>query len=226
MTTTGCVHCDELTTAVEPAHDQAMRALTDSDGPSLVAVAWLAAHLGASEAVIEPLARRHRAASGTELRDQQRRNRQLHRELRALEQALAGDQLAARINVAACRDRIVRLLAEHAAAEHPLLERLARNMGAEETAVAARRYRAALASAPTRPHPHLPHAMPVISSALRRAASVRDHALDVMDARHNPLPRPRRPHGQPGRWGQYLLGSPLPDPSDHESVPRRDAGGI
>lgn len=209
MTTTECRHCDELSAAVEAAHEHALRVLTDTGRSDLEAVSWLAAHLAAVEDVIDGLLRRHSVASSVELREQQAANRRLQHELRVFEQALAGDALAARIDLAGCRSRVVDALAAHALGEHLLLDRLGRTIGAEATVVAAGRYRRALAAGPTRPHPHLPSRLPVVGCLARRAARVRDHVLDVLDGRHNPLPRPRRPHGEPGRWGHYLLGTPL-----------------
>ena len=214
MTTTDCIHCDELSAAVEAAHEHALRVLTDSGSSDLEAVSWLAAHLAAVDDVIDRLLRRHAIAEGSELRAQQEANRRLQHDLRIFEQALAGDALAARLDVAACRSRVVSALAAHAAGEHLLLDRLGRAIGAEATSVAAGRYRRALASGPTRPHPHLAASrLPVLGTFVRRVARARDHVLDVLDGRHNPLPRQRRPHGEPGRWGHYLLGTPLREDS-------------
>jgi hypothetical protein len=218
MTTTDCIHCDELTSVIESAHEHALRALAETEWPDLDAVSWLAAHLAAVETVVEPLLRRWAASSPAELRHQHRLDRRLQRELRVLEQALAGDYLAAGANVAQCRERVIASLTLHAAHERQLVLRLARALGAEMTADAASRYDTALASAPTRPHPHLPHTFPLVSGVMWRAAGARDHVLDVMDGRHNPLPRPRRPHATQGRWTHYLLGTPLRDPRDgHET---------
>lgn len=211
MTTTDCIHCDELSAAIEAAHEHALRALTD--GSDLQAVSWLAAHLAAVEDVVDGLLRAHSIATSSELRERRAVNRRLQRELRVFEQALAGDALAAHVGIASCRERVVAALAEHAVDEHVLLDRLGRAIGAEAAAVAAARYRDALASGPTRPHPHLPSALPVIGAVVRRAARARDHVLDVLDGRHNPLPRQRKPHGEPGRWGHYLLG--MPQHGDH-----------
>jgi len=206
MTTTDCIHCDELSAAIEAAHEHALRELTE--GSDLQAVSWLAAHLAAVEGVVDGLLRAHSIATPGELRERRNVHRRLQRELRVFEQALAGDALAAHVGVAACRDRVIGSLAEHAVDEHALLERLGRAIGAEASALAAARYRDALANGPTRPHPHLPSGLPVIGAVVRRAARARDHVLDVFDGRHNPLPRQRKPHGEPGRWGHYLLGMP------------------
>lgn len=217
MTMTDCTHCAELSAAVEAAHERALNALTDTGTPDLDAVSWLAAHLGAVESVVEGLLRRHGVAVAAELNEQRAVNRRLHHELRTLEQALSGDALAARVDIAKCRDRVIATLAEHAAGEHLLIDRLARSVGAEEAARAADRYHDALAKGPTRPHPHLRLELPVLRDVVRRAARARDHLLDVLDGRHNPLPRQRRSHAEPGRWGHYLLGTPL-----HQSAEERD----
>lgn len=209
MTTTECTHCDELSTAVEAAHEHALRAFTDPDGNYLAGISWLSAHLGAVDESIGRFLRRHSIASAAELREQRAVNRRLHHELRTLEQALAGDALAARVDISASHDRIITALAEHAAGEHLLLDRLGRHMGAETAAAVAARYHNALVIGPTRPHPRLPSTLPVIGGVVRRAARVRDHVLDTLDGRHNPLPRQRRSRREPGRWGHYLLGTPL-----------------
>ena len=67
-------------------------------------------------------------------------------------------------------------------------------------------YAKALAGAPTRPHPHAPHRGPLGRLAFRVDAW-RDHAMDVMDGRHAPVPRRMRTVREPGRWARYLLGS-------------------
>jgi hypothetical protein len=213
MTTTECRHCDELSAAIEAAHQRALDSLADPATPDLEAVSWLAAHLAAVEAVVEPLVRRHGIASGEDLREQQRVNHRLQHELRTLEQAVAGDALAARVDVAACRDRIIAALAEHASGEHLLLDRLGREIGSEQAALAAARYGSALGVAPTRPHPHLHPALPVVGRVVRRVAGLRDRVLDVVDGRRNPLPREPRRRTEPGRWGHYLLGTPFEERS-------------
>ena len=209
MTTTDCVHCDELSALVEAAHEQALTALIRQPSLGMDAVAWLAAHLGAVEAVIDDLLRRHAIAPPATLHEQRSLNRDLLRELRLLEQILAGDALVRRADLEKVRDALLQLLSEHAAAEHLLLEQLARGIGADAASDAARRYQRALAAGPTRPHTHLPTSSPLVGGLARRVARARDHALDVLDGRRNPLPRQRRRPDQPGRWGQYVLGASL-----------------
>jgi len=209
MTITECIHCDELSAAVEAAHEHALRAFVQPGGRELEGIAWLAAHLAAVDGTVAPVLRRHSIVSSAELRQQRRVNRRLQHELRTLEQVLAGDALAARVDVAACRDRIVTALTEHAAGEHLLLDRLAQRVGAEATAFVATRYARSLVAGPTRPHPRVSSHLPVIGSVVRRVARARDHVLDALDGRHNPLPRQRRTRREPGRWGHYLLGTPL-----------------
>lgn len=207
MTTTEqCVHCDHLTATIEAAHERALVALTSPVAGRFDAVVWLSAHLAAVERVIDPLLDRHVPRTTLQRREDRRVTHAMQLLLRRLEQHAAGDVHAPRGGVAVLRRHLVALLTEHAASEHLLLEELARVLGPDETARVAARYERSVASGPTRPHPHVPHG----ALAARVAFTVdrmRDHVMDVLDARHVPIPAPRRTPRPHGKWGNYLLGS-------------------
>ena len=221
VTTTDCVHCTELALSVEAAHERSLLALTNLNTPRLAAVAWLSAHVAAVDNVLLPIMRQRSIASRQELREQRAVNRRLQRETRVLEQVLAGDALVARVDALGARDRVVSALAQHAAGEHLLLDRLAQDLGATLTDQVAARYVHALVAGPSRPHPYLPTGMGKLGTALASAASVRDHLLDRLDGRPSPIPRQRPARPEPGRWGHYLLGSPFSSEPDDEVWPNR-----
>jgi len=199
-----CGHCDHLAATIEAAHERALRALSDNRAP-LDAVVWLSAHLAAMDRVVYPAVRRHVAGADSAVREQERLSSELQHTLRTLEQVLSGDATARRLGHAALIDHLVTLLSTHAAEEHQLLDALGRAVGADEADRLMARYERAVTVGPTRPHPHTPHE----GLAVRTQFILnkwRDHVLDVLDARHVPIPKQRRSVPRPGRWGQYLLG--------------------
>ena len=205
-----CTHCDHLTATIEAAHERALVALTDAHAGRFDAVVWLSAHLAAVEHVIEPLLDRHVPRSSAQRRADRRVDHEMQVLLRSLEQVAAGDTHAPRADAARLRSRLIALLTEHAASEHLLVERLARAIGADEAAAVAVRYERAVTHGPTRPHPYVPR----VGAMARMAFTVdrmRDRVLDVLDARHVPIPTPRRAPRARGKWGSYLLGSMHPD---------------
>ena len=199
MTTALCTRCDELTAAVEAAHEQTLNALTEQPPRPLDAVVWMSAHLAAVQRVLHPL------LDGTELHEQLQVARRLHVALRALEQHAAGDARVAGHRADDHRSHVLSLLVAHAATEQTLLERLTSSLEPRECERLAERYRQAIATGPTRPHPHLRSVGPLGPGVLRLQA-LRDRVLDAMDGRRVPLPRRARPQREPGRWGRYLLG--------------------
>lgn len=206
MTNSQRVHGDPLIDSSKEAHQRARTALTDTDTAAMDGVVWLSAHLTAMEHVVLPVMT---AALGDqrEALDRQRViARGLHGLLRALEERLAGDGLAAAVSAEGMSDRLLVMLNEHAQVEEDLIVRLVGVLDRGATDDLARRYDRALSNGPTRPHPHAPN-----RGHLGRLAysldAIRDHVLDILDSRHVPLPRQPKPRREPGRWGRYLLGT-------------------
>jgi len=213
--------CFELSTdsvlgcVLEDAHTQAMASLTIEGGKPLDAVVWLSAHLAATARTVRPVASRRLQESAAVLRDMTRRDVELERMLRIAERRHSGDALAAGLDAERLRVALIERLEAHAQSEHERLAGLTDLLTIEEEHSLAQDYLDALAKAPTRPHPHLPHHGAVGAIAFRVEA-IRDRLLDTMDGRHVPLPRiPHEPR-TPGRWSSYLLGQMQPagdDPS-------------
>lgn len=203
---TQCQHCDHLTATIEAAHERALVALTDPDARPFDGVVWLSAHLAAVEHVVTPLVDRYVDRDAADRRADRQVTRSMQRLLRALEQLAAADANAPRARADDLRVRLLSLLTQHAAGEHLLVEQLARVLGPERTAAVAERYEHAVQHGPTRPHPHQPRLRP-LEPVIFAVDRLRDHVLDVLDARHVPIPVPRRQRSRTGKWGHYLLGS-------------------
>lgn len=200
-----CMHCDHFSATIEAAHQRALRALTEQKAP-LDTVIWLSAHLAAVDRVVLPAVRRHVPGTSAAIKDQERISTEMQHALRMLEQLLAGDALARRHDRSALTDAVAALLSRHAAGEHQLLDALARALSPEEATRLEERYERAISDGPTRPHPHSAHEG-VTGRAQFMFNRARDHVMDVLDARHVPLPKRRRPAPRNGKWASYLLGT-------------------
>lgn len=185
-----CTHCDELSTTIEAAHEQALRALTEPGAGRFDAVVWLSAHLSAVDHVLRPAVRRHLPHALTGWQTHLRTDRHLQHWLRVWEQLVAGDGHAMRSDAAGVRHEVVRLLTVHAADEHLLVMSLAEAVGADATKALAARYTHALTHGPTRPHPYVAR-WPRLNSLSYAVQRVRDHALDTLDSRSIPIPLQR-----------------------------------
>jgi hypothetical protein len=100
----------------------------------------------------------------------------------------------------------------HIASERVILNLLSAAMSDGEDCALADRYRQLLTHGATRPHPHAPSHGP-FAGVVFRFDRVRDHVLDVLDARATPLPHAPRQHATPGRWGYAV---PITDPQPKE----------
>jgi len=207
--TSACESC--VITVVEDAHEHAVEALR-ADRP-LDAVVWLSAHLAAVARTITPAALRHLDAPAGVLREQRRRDLELERLLRIAERRHSGDVLASGLDAKRLRGALLDSLRLHSQIEHQRLEGLAVVLEDRDQRALANAYLDALAHAPTRPHPHLPH-NGLAGAIAFRVDALRDRVMDTMDARHVPLPRPRSEQRRPGRWGSYLLGQMQPSQRD------------
>jgi hypothetical protein len=194
-----------LTCVVEDAHAQAAAALAAETPAALDAVVWLSAHLAAVGRAVTPVATRRLREPAALVREGHRRDLELERMLRIAERRHSGDVLASGLDSERVRAAILARLDAHAELEHARLARLDDALDEGERGRLAEAYLDALAKAPTRPHPHLPHRG--LSGAIAfRVDALRDRLLDTMDSRHVPLPRVAHEARKPGRWGSYLLG--------------------
>ena len=195
---------------VAHALDQAQQALVSPDARSLDGVVWAAAHLAAFERAVLPVVRRTVGDGPTAVEEVRRHATVLENALRMFERWHTGDVLAAQVDAARLRRRLLELLMEHGRVERRLLSRLGDRLNPTEQEALAAAYRRALEHAPTRPHPHVPHGGALGALAFRVDA-FRDRLMDVMDSRHVPTPRVPREAVRPGRWGLWLLGRSRPD---------------
>jgi len=202
-------HPDDLTRiplaeTAAAAHQRARAALASPDHRVMDAVVWLSAHLSAMEHVVYPIVRTNLPTNRERLDEQRRLTRRIQRTLRYLEQQWAGDGLAPPDPGDLLPRQLTVLIAEHEKGEEALLTSLS-GITDEVAQDLVERYDRAIGHGPTRPHPHGPH-----GGRLGRLTyafdAARDHILDVLDSRHIPLPRARRPQRPVGRWGRYVLG--------------------
>lgn len=188
---------------VEAQHEAAVLALTDSMGNPLDAVAWISAHVAATEMVLHP-AVQHRSDGRRLVADQRRIDRRLVSATWDLDRRLTGDVHHAAASRRAVAQAVLRRLEEHAAAERRLLDALA-TLDAGAVRQLLKDLQEATAHAPSRPHPLTPVGVPGMRLTIRLESLI-DRVRDALDARHVPLPRVRRRPLVPGRWGTYALG--------------------
>jgi hypothetical protein len=204
---------------VTRAHDEVRRALVGPDPAYQDAIALLSGHLAALEREVYPLARRLLPEHRHEIALQLRHTQELERLLRALQQRVNGDSLAMEFDLATLHRQLLTVLERHAGEEHELLEELHGHASAEQWQRFVGGWQAAVAHAPTRPHPHVPHRGWAERMAFWFTATW-DRLLDAADARIVPGPRqegPRQEPGTYGRWGYYRHARPW-------FAPGREAG--
>lgn len=103
-------------------------------------------------------------------------------------------------------------LTRERAAEEDLADRLADALPDEALADLAERVAQVESTAPSRPHPYLPHAG-VLGAVTRRVARTTDAFWDTVEGRMLPVPV-HAPRKRPGLVGQYFLGNPRLDDED------------
>ena len=103
-------------------------------------------------------------------------------------------------------DDVLGALATQRGAEFAMVERLAAQLDEDALVRLADRLHAAELTAPTRPHPWLPHTG-VAGRAARRVEHAVDSFWDTVEGRMVPAPV-RPPPQDPGRFKQYLLADP------------------
>jgi hypothetical protein len=162
------------------------------------AIARLSAHLAAMRRAVCPAARRQPGAPRQLLATFLARGREVDWALRLLECRLSGDMFAMKFGVDAVYAGLQHHLGAYRPAEQALVAWMHRQLPARDRDLLAVRYRAALAHAPTRPHPRGPRA-----GVLYRVAfglhGFWDRLLDAVDSRPGmPALPPVSPGGVPG----------------------------
>jgi hypothetical protein len=197
------------------AIDVAQAHANDEFGPgapvSMDGVIWLSAHLAALDHAIHPAIARALPAAHEALAKQRRSAGRLQTMLRDVERRHACDALASHAPWESSRAELMKQLIAHAKAEREMVQALVLTIGPQAGDDLLDRYTHALAHGPTRPHPYGPH-RGLLGRFAYRLDALRDHVLDTMDGRINPMPRILVQHKTPGRWGRYLLG--VNDPQD------------
>ncbi|MEX2289451.1 MAG: hemerythrin domain-containing protein [Mycobacteriales bacterium] len=197
---------DLLAVSSEP-HDRALAALEDRVGP-LAAVAWCSAHLAATDRVLYAAGKRRLPGGRGRVNALRAVDRSLQQALCRLDRRLTGDVHVADVPIATLADEVRDRLRQHAEAERELVEALSTALTAPEREKLAHRLARAMATAPSRPHPHNRHTP--LSTLLCWADALVDRVRDAMDNRVDPTGRPARVVRPPGRWGCYLMGTPYP----------------
>jgi hypothetical protein len=200
---------DDLQAAVTEPHDRVREALEDPARGRSAAIAWCSAHLFAVDRVLYPAACRHLPGGRREVRAARAVDHRLQQALCRLDRQLMGDTQLAHVPVAALVEPVSEMLQAHREVEGRLVERLHAELGPDDQHELARRLSTALASAPTRPHPHTRHTP--LAPVVGWVDALVDRARDAMDNRGDPIGRRRRPPTPPGRWGCYLMGIPYPE---------------
>jgi hypothetical protein len=170
-------------------------------------------HLGAVEQVLHPAVRRHLPDADVEASASCHRG--LQRRMREVEQIVWGDARVQPSHLAQLRDELCEGVAEHAAYDEPLAQRLDEALDPAARRQLVEAFTQAALRGPTRPHPYAPHTGPLVRP-VRWLAARWDEVLDVMDVRTVAGRRPPRRTRPVGLWGGYVLGRPP------TSVRRRD----
>jgi hypothetical protein len=193
----------ELARSAAEPHDVVLQAL---ETDPLAAVAWTSAHLVAVDQVLYAAMRRRVRGSRPRLRLARKVDRDLQRAVCRLDRRLTGDHHLAELPVEQLADEVRACLHEHAQVERTVLDALAAELSVDDLQQLAARLTVALATAPTRPHPHTRHTP--LSGLVARIDAEVDRARDLMDNRVVDTGRPRRAVRPLGRWGAYLTGTP------------------
>jgi hypothetical protein len=197
---------DDLQVAATDPHARAAEAL---EHRRHAAVAWCSAHLAAADRVLYQAARRHVADGRRRTRLVRAVDHRLQQALCRLDRRLMGDVRLDQVPVAVLVEQVRQALTAHAEAERDVVEALQAVLAPEQQQELAHRLAAAMATAPTRPHPHTRHTP--LTPVVGWFDALVDRVRDAMDNRVDPTGRPGRAVCPPGRWGCYLMGVPYPD---------------
>lgn len=205
----------DLLTALNEPHDEALRALTDPRYGAPSAIAWCSAHLVAADCVLYPAAQRHVPDGRDRVHRARAVDRALQQALFRLDRRLTGDVHRGE-GLSTLAEEVWEGLWAHTGLERELVEDLAEALSPPEQQDLRTRLSAAMATAPTRPHPHTRHT-PLSGLVARLDAGV-DRIRDAMDNRVVPCGRPARAPRTMGLWGCYLTGSPY-GPAQQQEPP-------
>ena len=181
---------DPLAAYIEQTYDAATA--TPGEGPpawGYRAVAGLSGHLAAMRRAVYPVARRRLGENQHLLTECHAEAREAEWALRLLECHLSGEAAAAGREFDTVHMWLRQCLDAYQAAERALVARVEERLTAPEREQLAHGYRAALARAPSRPHPRGPHAGWPGRLAFRLHAFW-DGVLDTIDSRPG-VARPR-----------------------------------
>jgi hypothetical protein len=203
-----------LTMLVSDFHARILGLLHQGDGPGPAdthraggldsAVSVMAAHVAVAESTLLPAAAR--ILDRDAMRAHRVRVSDVHRVMRRIQQLLWGDSQASRASLDRLRASFERMIDAYLAEEQDLARALDEHLDESSRSDLMERYARAQRKAPSRPHPHAVQT-PLAHLAMTAAARW-DRLLDTLDARVVP-DRPREAaKSRPGRWGEYLLGTP------------------
>ena len=198
-----------LSALARTAHEHVASALDDPEAQGAAGVAWCSAHLAAVDEVLYAEAHHRVPESHDRLRAVRAADRVLQHAIGRLDRRLTGDTHLDHVPVEQVVEEVLSALEGHARAEARLLALLEPALSDDERSTLAERLAAATTSAPTRPHPHVPHT-PFAPLVDRLEAAV-DRVRDALDNRVGATGRPVKPPRPLGRWSSYLTGTPWPD---------------
>jgi hypothetical protein len=198
-------HSSRLVDAIEGAHAHALADFAPGQQASMASVVWLSAHLAALDHAIHPAMQRALPAARDAMAEQRKLAGRLQTRLREIERREAGDSLS-HSPLESTRRQLGELLQTYGEVEREMVAALSAEIGPDASQEVLDRYNHALTHGPTRPHPYGPH-RGLLGRLAYRVDALRDHVLDTMDGRTNPMPKTPALHKTPGRWGKYLLGA-------------------
>lgn len=210
----------DLPALMRTAHEHVVRGLEEPELHGVVGVAWCSAHLAAVDSVLYDQAHHRVPEAHDRLRAARAADRFLQHAIGRLDRRLTGDTHLDHVPLDRVVEEVLAALKAHAAAEARLLEQLGRALSDDELGALAQRLEAATASAPTRPHPHVPHTP--FGRLVGRLEAAVDRLRDALDNRVGAIGRPVKAPRPLGRWGSYLTAAPGPDRDrEHHGERRR-----
>jgi hypothetical protein len=222
--TTGAGHdpgeCDVLRTASLETHDLIGEMLDAAASQRVqrheprrgrqLADAFMAStcrHLGAVDDVLLPVARRRLPGGRRLVAGYVLHNRELERALHALKARMYGDAHARRLQCSELWPRVRRLVTEHDAHEHEMVDRLTASLDETTLSALAMRLWRIERRSPTRPHPYSPHTG-LAGRVSHRVWSVFDEFWDHAEGRAIPYQMPRPNPRRDSLLTRYALGTP------------------